>query len=96
MNIDGKPISNDELAEEFANMFEKKVNDIASTTKVKNDGYNGSRKITEQNKNFMDTSNLRKAILSLKLKNSAGFDRIPQRILLDGISLLMVPFEKLL
>ena len=43
----------------------------------------------------MTSSNIRKAILSLKLKNSEGYDRIPLRVLLDGISNLMEPFEKL-
>ena len=48
MTIDGKPIPTDELADEFANMFEKKINDIASTTEVKNDVYNGTRKSTSK------------------------------------------------
>ena len=41
----------------------------------------------------MTSPNIRKALLGLKLKNSEGYDRIPQRILLDGISKLMEPFE---
>ena len=93
MNIDGKPIPKFEIAEEFAKMFEQKVKDIESTTNVNDGVYNGNRKINEQNKNFMTSADVRKAILSLKLKNSEGFDRIPQRILLDGISVLMAPFE---
>ena len=40
-------------------------------------------------------ANIRTAILSLKLKNSEGYDRIPQRILLDGITLLIEPITKL-
>ena len=28
MNLDGKPIPNEDLAEEFANMFENKINAI--------------------------------------------------------------------
>ena len=43
----------------------------------------------------MSVDNIRKAILSLKMKNSEGYDRIPQRILLDGISELTIPFTKL-
>ena len=34
---------------------------------------------------FMDTDSVRECILSLKLKNSEGFDRIPQRVLVDGV-----------
>ena len=91
MNIDGMPIPTNEIAEEFAKMFEQKVKDIESTTNINDGVYNGNRKINEQNKNFMTASDVRKAILSLKLKNSEGFDRIPQRILLDGISVLQTP-----
>ena len=85
MKLDGKTIPKEEIAEEFAKMFEQKVKDISSTTKVDDGVYNGNRKINEQNKNSMQTSDVRKAILSLKLKNSEGFDRIPQRILMDVI-----------
>ena len=65
--------------------MKQKVKDISSTTQVDDGVYNGNIKINEQNKNFMQTSDVRKAILSLKLKNSEGFDRIPQRILMDVI-----------
>ena len=34
-------------------------------------------------------------IKQLKPKNSEGYDRIPQRILLDGIEALSTPFSKL-
>ena len=95
MNLNSVTIANEDLAEQFANMFEKKINDIASTTSINDTVYNGSRKITEEDKNFMSTNNIRNAILSLKLKNSEGYDRIPQRILLDGITLLIEPFTKL-
>ncbi len=44
---------------------------------------------------FMDKIALIEVMKSLKPKNSEGYDRIPQRILLDGIEHLIVPFEKL-
>ena len=34
-------------------------------------------------------------ILALQTKNSEGFDRIPQRILVDGADTLIVAFEGL-
>ena len=34
----------------------------------------------------------KKAFLSIKLKNSEGRDRIPQRILVDAAELLIKPF----
>ena len=73
MNLDGTPTPNEDLAEEFAKMFEKKINDTLSTTGVDDNVYNGTRKINEHNKNFMTSSNVRSAILSLKLKNSEGY-----------------------
>ena len=40
------------LFEQFASMFEKKIHDIAAN-KVENNVYNGTKKINEQNKNFI-------------------------------------------
>ena len=76
-------------------MFEKKIADTISSVSIDNNVYNGTRKVNEQNKNFMTPINIKNAISSLKQKNSEGFDRIPQRKLLDGISILIEPFSKL-
>ena len=43
----------------------------------------------------MSESNVIEAILSLKIKNGEGYDRIPQRILIDGIRYLSKPFSTL-
>ena len=93
MNLHGVPISNEVLAEEFANMFEKKIEDIVQSTKINNEVYNGTRKIFVDNKNFMSIENIKNAILSLKHKNSEGYDRIPQRVLINGMSKLLEPFS---
>ena len=45
---------------------------------------------------FMDTDSVRECILSLKLKNSEGFDRIPQRVLVDGVDHLIKPIVVLM
>ena len=95
MKHNGTFVSNENLAEEFATMFEKKIQDIVAETTIDNSVYNGVRKVTVEDKNFMTGFNIRNAILSLKLKNSEGYDRIPQRILLDGVSQLTEPFLKL-
>ena len=95
MNQNGTPIDNDELAEQFAAMFEKKTTDIVSETEINDNVYNGTRKLNEQDKNFMTDVNIINAIKSLKLKNSEGYDRIPQRIILDGLSILTKPFSNL-
>ena len=45
--------------------------------------YNGIwkvRKVNAENNNFMTRANIEEAIKSLKVKNTEGFDRIPQCI----------------
>ena len=37
---------------------------------------------------FMDPTSVKEILRSLKIKNSKGFDRIPQRILVDGADIL--------
>ena len=44
---------------------------------------------------FMSQSDVRECILSIKIKNCEGFDRIPQRILVDGIDHLVLPLAHL-
>ena len=95
MNLNGTSIANENLAEAFADMFEIKVKDIVTTTSIEANVYNGYKKITVEDKNFMTPANIISAIKSLKLKNSEGFDRIPQRILIDGMSALINPFSTL-
>ena len=43
----------------------------------------------------MDKNSIMECILALQTKNSEGFDRIPQRILVDGADTLIVAFEGL-
>ncbi len=44
---------------------------------------------------FMDSISVREVMFTLKVKNSVGFDRIPQRILVDGVDFLAPKFAKL-
>ena len=44
---------------------------------------------------FMPTSEVKKCLESIKIKNTEGYDRIPQRVLADGIQHLLPPFTKL-
>ena len=53
--------------------------------------YNGRKKVNSTNKNFMTENEILEAVKSLKMKNSEGYDRIPQRILIDGIEHLIKP-----
>ena len=49
MNSNGTHIPNEDLAEEFAKMFEKKITDITRTTTIDNEVYNGTNKINGNN-----------------------------------------------
>ena len=44
---------------------------------------------------FMDSLSIKDCALSLKSKNAEGYDRIPQRILRDGLEYLLPPLTKL-
>ena len=76
------------MCDEFARFFDDKVKKIVDTTVVDENIYNGTRKIYSNNKMFMDQKSVKECILNLKIKNSEGFDRIPQRILREGIDVL--------
>ena len=80
----------------FASFFEDKVRAITKSTVVDPYVYNGRRKIVAGDHMFMSTHDFRKCLESIKLKNTEGYDRIPQRVLVDGIEHLLPPFSKLI
>ena len=43
----------------------------------------------------MNENDVLDAVYSLKLKNSEGYDGIPQRFLIDGITILIKPLKDL-
>ena len=57
--------------------------------------HNGHAKMVTDNCNFMTATDIYESVMQLKLKNSEGYDRIPQRILIDGINALIVPLSHL-
>ena len=46
------------------------------------------------NQMFMSISEVESCIKCIKIKNSEGFDRIPQRVLIEGIEHLLKPLSK--
>ena len=58
-----------DLAETFAKHFDNKVENIVSTCKVEGDVYNGRKKLSCVNSNFITSTNVMKALDSVKLKN---------------------------
>ena len=84
MTLNNEPVKYDQLSEGFAEFFEKKVGDIVKETVVNPRVYNGGQKIYAESSAFMTRDNILECMNGLKLKNTEGYDRIPQRILIDG------------
>ena len=84
-----------ERSEVFARFFENKVKEITDSTLVDQQVYNGRRKIFATDEMFMSIHEVETCIKSIKIKNSEGHDRIPQRILVDGAFYLIPPLAKL-
>ena len=83
------------LADAFVNKFEQKVNTIKNSTPIDENVYNGKKKMTAANENFVMEFEIMEAISLIKQRNCGWCDRIPQRILVDRISILIIPLTKL-
>ena len=83
------------IPDSFADFFEKKVNDIHNEAKIDPSIYNGNRKVNSDSKFFMSESDIVFCIKSIKIKNCEGVDRIPQRVLVDGMDHLIIPLTYL-
>ena len=81
------PIDTNFLQDSVASYFNEKFFGRASGVNVDNQVYNGSKKFDSTNKMFMDEGSIKECMLSLKIKNTEGFDSIPQRVLVDNVSL---------
>ena len=51
--------------------------------------------IRDRNNVESTATDIYESVMQLKLKNCEGYDRIPQRILIDGINALIVPLSHL-
>ena len=95
MNLGGLEIKENDLSDAFVEFFDIKVKNIAISCKVDDNVYNGRRKIYSEPENFINQINVMNALRSIKIKNSEGYDRIPQRILNEGRELLIKPITRL-
>ena len=95
MKHEGTLILNSDLSDAFADFFDMKVKNIVTSCKVEDDVYNGRKKLHCNDKNFINESNVQKALESIKIKNCEGYDRLPQRILNEGKTILIKPVTKL-
>ena len=99
LTLDNTVINEDDIPDVFASFFKNKITNIVNESRININVYNGTQKMVINDRNFMTENNVIKAIMSLKCKNCEGYDRIPQRILIDGIQYLAKPlsflFEKI-
>ena len=89
-------VQKEDVPDAFATHFVNKIENIVRECKIDNENvYNGKQKLISQNENFMTADNIVTAVKTLKIKNCEGHDRIPQRILVDGIEILKTPLAVL-
>ena len=93
MTLQNVEIIKNELPDAFADFFETKVNDIVNEQIVIDSVHNGHRKLWTSDHHFMSIENIVEAVLTMKNKPCEGHDRIPQRILKDGIEWLKYPLS---
>ena len=91
----GVEIEGADLAENFASFFDIKIKKLLDEVQISNEVYNGTQKVQPETKMFMDSNSVKDILTSLKIKNSEGYDRIPQRVLVDGAEYLLKSFEGL-
>ena len=96
MRLGGINIEESNRSNAFAEFFDEKVKKTVLSCKVDNNVYNGQQKVNCVNDIFMTLENVFKAMKSIKIKNSEGYDRIPQRIFNEGLETLLIPVHKLL
>ena len=95
MTLGNIKITEHERSDCFAKFFEDKVKNITESVQIVPQVFNGTRKIFADSQMFMGPDEVVKCIKSIKCKNSEGYDRIPQRVLLDGVMHLQAPLIKL-
>ena len=84
-----------EVSNCFAAFFEEKVEKIVKSAIIDPTVYNGQTKMAAADSDFMSENEILECVKQLKLKNCEGYDRIPQRFLIEGISILINPLTKL-
>ena len=79
-----KRIPQTDVANCFATYFEEKVDKFVKSANIDRGVYNGTTKMVAAETNFMSRLEILECVKQLKIKNCEGYDRIPQRILIDG------------
>ena len=93
MTLHGTEIITKNLPDAFAKFFNDKT--VSNNTSVEDSVYNGKRKVLSPEIMFMTQEYIKECIKSIKVKNCEGHDRIPQRIIVDGVDHLTAPITNL-
>ena len=80
----GIQVNSNDLSDAFAGFFDTKVVGIVDSTRVDPGVYNGRQRIFADDWMFMTAERILDSIKDLKIKNTEGYDRIPQRVIIDG------------
>ena len=89
-------IPRDMLPDRFASYFHNKIATLLEGVNIDENIHNGFNKVNCSESDFMDLESVISCMKSLKSKNSEGFDRIPQKVLVDGVDILSMPMHKLM
>ena len=77
----------------FGDLFVQKVQTIVESTRINPLVHKGHQKIIEYNDFPLNQSDIMEYVKSLKIKNCEGYDRIPQRVLSEGLKYLYLPSQ---
>jgi hypothetical protein len=91
----GVEIDQDKVADVFGSFFDRKVRTVLAEVRINDGVHNGRRMVDESEKMLMREDDVWECMRTLKAKNSEGFDRIPQRILVDGAEVIIKPISGL-
>ena len=96
VTLGGVPIATHNIANAFATFFNEKIKSHVANTSVCPNVYNGKNKIIVQNRNFMQKSDVKECMISLKSKRCEGYDRIPVCVIADSSDILLEPMAQLI
>ena len=85
MKFNNVTVTGVNICEQFASFFENKVKTITDEAIIDDEIYNGTSRMVARDQMFMTRPEIYECIKTIKIKNNEGYDRIPQRVLVDAI-----------
>jgi hypothetical protein len=72
----------------------EKIKDILNEVRIDIQVNSGRQKVNSSEKMFVDPVSVKEVMVSLKIKNSEGFEPILQRVLVNGVKILAPKFSR--